>query len=279
MTLNDAIVTATAQLKHSSPTPALDAQVLLAHTLKRDRTYIIAHARDPLDAGDQEQFQELLAQRLKGTPVAYLTGEQEFWSLPISVSPDTLIPRPETELMVELALEKIPRDREFAVADIGTGSGAIALALASERNKIHLLACDNSNAAIQVAGSNAKRLGISNVEFITGSLFVPFGDKKFDLVVCNPPYIAENDPHLAQGDVRFEPRSALAAGPDGLDVIRRVVHDARQHLLPAGWLMIEHGYDQEACVEELFRQAGFEEVECYRDLAGQPRVTVGRRPV
>ncbi|MGW8246592.1 MAG: peptide chain release factor N(5)-glutamine methyltransferase [Acidiferrobacterales bacterium] len=279
MTLNDAIVAATAQLKNSSPTPALDAQVLLAHTLERDRTYIIAHARDTLDTEIQKRFQQLVAQRLDGTPVAYLTGQQEFWSLPINVTPDTLIPRPETELLVELALDKIPQEKEFQVADIGTGSGAIALAIAGERKRSRVVASDSSTNAIRVARENAKQLGIPNIEFTIGSLFDAFGDKKFNLIVSNPPYIPENDPHLLQGDVRFEPRNALAAGPDGLDVIRRIVEDAERHLLPGGWLMIEHGYDQEAPIEELFRQAGFEEIECYRDLAGQPRITIGQRPL
>jgi release factor glutamine methyltransferase len=279
MTLNDAIVAATAQLKNSSSTPALDAQVLLAHALERDRTYIIAHARDVLDSENQKQFQQLVAQRIDGTPVAYLTGRQEFWSLPISVSPDTLIPRPETELLVELALEKIPLEEKYLVADIGTGSGAIALAIASERKHSRVVASDSSPEAIRIAQENARQLGIPNIEFTTGSLFEPFVDRKFNLIVSNPPYVPENDPHLLEGDVRFEPRGALAAGPDGLDVIRRLVENVGRYLLPGGWLLIEHGYDQETSVEELFQQAGFEEIECYRDLAGQPRVTIGQRPL
>ncbi|MDX5151073.1 MAG: peptide chain release factor N(5)-glutamine methyltransferase [Acidiferrobacterales bacterium] len=279
MTLNDAIVAATAQLKNSSSTPALDAQVLLAHALERDRTYIIAHARDVLDSENQKQFQQLVAQRIDGAPVAYLTGRQEFWSLPINVTPDTLIPRPETELLVELALEKIPQEKEFQVADIGTGSGAIALAIASERKHSRVVASDSSQEAIRGAQENARQLGIPNIEFTAGSLFEPFVDRKFNLIVSNPPYVPENDPHLLEGDVRFEPRGALAAGPDGLDVIRRLVEDVGRYLLPGGWLLIEHGYDQEASIGELFQQAGFEEIECYRDLAGQPRVTIGRRPL
>jgi release factor glutamine methyltransferase len=279
MTLNDAIVAATAQLQNSSPTPALDAQVLLAHSLGQNRTYIIAHARDTLDADTKNRFEQLLAQRVEGTPVAYLTGEQEFWSLPIQVTGDTLIPRPETELLVELALEKIPDKKSVSVADIGTGSGAIALAIASERKNIRVVASDISPAALRVARGNAESLQLTNTEFVEGPLFDPFGDKKFDLVVSNPPYIPESDPHLNEGDVRFEPRSSLAAGVDGLDVIRRICEDAGRHLLPGGWLMIEHGYDQEASVESLFRLAGFNEIECYRDLAGQPRVTIGRYPL
>jgi len=276
MTLNDAIVAATAQLKNSSPTPALDAQVLLAHSLGQDRTYLIAHAKDTLDTETGSRFEKLVAQRINGIPVAYLTGEQEFWSLPIRVTADTLIPRPETELLVELALEKIPGDGKFIIADIGTGSGAIAIAIASERKDSSVIASDRSAKAIEVARQNVDRLGIDNVEFVQGETFDPFPGKKFNLVVSNPPYVPESDPHLAQGDVRFEPRSALAAGPEGIDVIRQIVEQAKDYLAPLGWLMIEHGYDQESAVEELFERAGFEEIECYRDLAGQPRVTIGQ---
>jgi len=276
MTLNDAIVAATAQLKNASPTPALDAQVLLAHSLGQDRTYLIAHAKDTLDTETSTRFEQLVAQRINGIPVAYLTGEQEFWSLPFRVTADTLIPRPETELLVELALEKIPNKQKFLIADIGTGSGAIAIAIANERKGSSVIASDRSAKAIAVARQNANRLGIDNVEFVQGETFDPLADKKFNLVVSNPPYVPESDPHLAQGDVRFEPRSALAAGPEGLDVIRQIVEQAKNHLVPQGWLMIEHGYDQESAVEELFERAGFEEIECYRDLAGQPRVTIGQ---
>ena len=276
MTLNDAIVAATAQLKNSSPSPALDAQVLLAHSLGQDRTYLIAHAKDTLDTETNSQFEQLVAQRIKGMPVAYLTGEQEFWSLPIRVTSDTLIPRPETELLVELALEKIPHEQNFLIADIGTGSGAIAIAIANERKGSSVIASDRSAEAIEVAKQNANRLALDNVEFVQGATFDPLTEKIFNLVVSNPPYVLESDPHLAQGDIRFEPRSALAAGPDGLDVIRLIIEQAKDHLVPRGWLMIEHGYDQESAVEELFARAGFEEIECYRDLAGQPRVTIGQ---
>jgi len=279
MTLNDAIVAATAQLKNSSPTPALDAQVLLAHSLGHDRTYIIAHARNELDPGTQKRFEQLVAKRLDGTPVAYLTGQQEFWSLPITVTVDTLIPRPETELLVELALENIPGEKEFLVADIGTGSGAIAFAIASERKNSKVIASDSSAKAIEVAKRNASRLELDNVEFIKGTTFDPLANKKFNLIVSNPPYVPENDPHLSRGDIRFEPRSALAAGHDGLAVIKQIVEQAKDYLVPQGWLMIEHGYDQESAVEKLFERAGFEEIECYRDLAGQPRVTIGRHPL
>ena len=279
MTLNDAIVAATAQLKNSSPTPALDAQVLLAHSLGQDRTYVIAHARDDLDTDTQKRFEQLVTKRLGGTPVAYLTGKQEFWSLPIMVTVDTLIPRPETELLVELALEKIPEYENSSILDIGTGSGAIAIAIANERENASVVASDSSAQAIEVAMRNANQLELDNIKFVEGATFDPLVNKIFDLVVSNPPYVPENDPHLTQGDVRFEPRSALAAGHDGLDVIRQIVEQAIDYLVPQGWLMIEHGYDQESAVEKLFERAGFEEIECYRDLSGQPRVTIGRRPL
>lgn len=277
MTVNDAIVAATARLKNFSNTPALDAQVLLAHALGENRTYIIAHAKDTIDEQVYQQFDQLVSLRAEGTPVAYLTGVQEFWSLPFNVTRDTLIPRPETELLVELALEKIPPEARFLIADIGTGSGAIALAIASERRHCRVLASDPSAAALRIAASNANRLGINNVEFVQGSGLEPVTGTQFNLVVSNPPYIGENDPHLQQGDVRFEPRSALVAGVEGLDIIRAIVEQALQYLLPGGWLMIEHGYDQEQAVDILFRKKGFSNIECYRDLAEQPRVTIGQR--
>jgi len=277
MTVNDAIVGGTARLQQSSDTPALDAQVLMAHVLDQNRTYIFVHARDNLSADQKTRFDELIDRRATGTPVAYLTGNREFWSLPVAVTPDTLIPRPETELLVELALEKIPGNDKLVIADIGTGSGAIALAIASERPNCRIVATDPSAAALEVAKANAVRLGLANIEFRAGRNLEPLAELEFDLVVSNPPYVAASDPHLEQGDARFEPRSALAAGADGLDVIRTLVDQSRAHLYKGGWLMIEHGYDQEQAVNDLFVQAGYQNVECYRDLADQPRATIGQR--
>lgn len=277
VTLNDALIGATAQLKQHSPTPALDAQVLLAHSMQQDRTYLIAHAKDVLDGDQLGRFEKLVALRKTGEPVAYITGTQEFWSLPLTVTKDTLIPRPETELLVELALEKIPAGQKCSIADIGTGSGAIALAIASERNKSRVLATDLSPAALDVARGNARALDVSNVEFTEGKDVQPLAGLSFDLIVSNPPYIPTGDPHLDEGDVRFEPSSALVAGIDGLDVIRVLIKESLAHLKKDGWLMIEHGYDQELAINELFNQAGYGNTECYRDLAGQPRVSIGQK--
>jgi len=275
--INDVLVDAGAQLRNISPTPALDAQVLLAHALGQSRTWLIAHARDSVSEDQLEIFNQLIERRANGEPIAYLTGEQEFWSLPLNVTVDTLIPRPETELLVELALEKLPRDRACRVADIGTGSGAIALAIASERNDCELLATDLSAAALAVARGNARRLNINNVEFLEGQDLQPLDQQTFDLIVSNPPYVSENDPHLSQGDVRFEQRTALAAGADGLDMIRLLVVEGLARLNNDGWLMLEHGYDQEQAIGELFEQAGYRNIECYRDLADLPRVTIGQK--
>lgn len=276
--VNDVLVDASVQLKDVSPTSALDAQVLLAHALGQSRTWLITHARDPIAADRLEKFNKLIERRTNGTPIAYLTGEQEFWSLPLKVTDDTLIPRPETELLVELVLEKLPVGGTCRVADVGTGSGAIALAIASERKDCRLVATDASAAALTVARDNARRLNIGNVEFVEGSNLQPLKDQTFNIIVSNPPYIPENDPHLSQGDVRFEPRSALVAGIDGLAVIRVLINEGSTYLVDDGWLMIEHGYDQEKVVTHLFNQAGFRNIECYRDLAGLPRASVGKKP-
>lgn len=277
VTLNDALISATAQLKRHSPTPALDAQVLLAHALHQGRTYLVAHAKDALDVDQLDRFGQLVEQRTRGVPVAYITGTQEFWSLPLMVTGDTLIPRPETELLVELALEKIPVGKDCIIADIGTGSGAVALAIASERKNVHVIATDPSPAALDVARGNARALDINNIEFAEGEGLQPLVGRTLDLIVSNPPYVAENDAHLDEGDVRFEPSTALVAGIDGLDVIRQLVREGPAYLESGGWLMIEHGYDQETAMEGLFNQAGYIDIECYRDLAGQPRVTIARR--
>jgi len=276
MDINQAIVAATARIKPISGTPALDAQVLLAHVLEQNRTYLIAHMRDGLTTDQQARFDDCITRRAAGTPVAYITGEQEFWSLPLTVTPDTLIPRPETELLVELALDRISKSDPLTIADIGTGSGAVALAIASERPDCQLFATDASAAALEVAKANATQLKILNIEFREGEYLEPLADLQFDVIVSNPPYVPEDDPHLNQGDVRFEPRGALVAGKDGLDVIRFLVSDSKSHLNGGGWLLIEHGYDQEQAVNELFIEAGYQSVECYRDLADLPRVTIGR---
>ena len=255
-----------------------EAEVLLAHALGQSRAWLFAHAHDPVPDGAVAAFQALVARREAGEPVAYLCGRRGFWSLELAVTPDTLIPRPETELLVELALERLPPEREVQVADLGTGSGAIALALACERPRARVVATDASAAALAVARGNAQRLGLGNVELRQGDWFGPLQGLRLDLVASNPPYIASDDPHLARGDLRHEPASALASGVDGLDDLRTIVAGAPAHLLPGGWLLLEHGWTQGAQVRALLDAAGFVDVATCRDLEQRDRVSLGRMP-
>ena len=255
----------------------VDAEWLLAHALGRPPGWLWAHADDPVDAAVREAFDALVARRAAGEPVAYLTGTRGFWTLDLGVSPATLIPRPETERLVELALDRLPTDTPCRVADLGTGSGAIALAIARERPMAAVVATDASKAALAVAVANARRNAIDNVWFRRGDWCEALGRDRFDLVASNPPYIAAGDPHLAQGDLRHEPAAALASGIDGLDAIRRIVRDVPAHLAPAGWLLLEHGHDQGEAVRALLLAAGFTDVATEADLEGRDRVTLGRR--
>ncbi len=257
-----------------------EAELLLLHVLERPRSWLFAHATDPLAANDQAAFEALLARRVAGEPVAYLTGRRGFWTLDLEVDPATLIPRPETELLVELALERLPPDQALQLADLGTGSGAIALALASERPRAQVLATDASPGALAVAARNAARHELDNVRFAEGGhdWYAPLQGVRFDLIASNPPYIASNDPHLEQGDLRFEPSTALASGMDGLDDICRIVDGGQAHLRPGGWLLIEHGWDQGAAIRALFEATGFAEVQTVQDLEQRDRITLGRRP-
>jgi release factor glutamine methyltransferase len=258
--------------------PRADADILLAHVLGRPRSYLLAWPERELTPSQWAAFQALVERRARGEPVAYLTGSREFYGLDLAVSNAVLIPRPETELLVEAALERLPGG-PCAVADLGTGSGAIALAIAKLRPDARVVAVDASRQALEVARTNAERLGLSNVELREGDWCTGLADERFDMIVSNPPYIREADPHLARGDVRFEPAMALASGADGLDAIRAIVACAPAHLIPGGWLLFEHGYDQAEAVAGLMRKAGFIEVESLRDLLGHGRVTLGRTPV
>ena len=255
---------------------AVDAELLLAHVLGKSRGWLFAHGDDVLDAEAESRFAALLERRLAGEPVAYLTGRRGFWRFDLRVTPDTLIPRPETELLVELALARLPADQPLRVADLGTGSGAIALAIASERPRARVVATDASPAALAVAEANARELELANIEFRRGEWCEPLDGERFDLIASNPPYVTDDDPHLDA--LRFEPRSALAAGADGLDDIRRIVAESRQHLGPRGWLLLEHGHDQGQAVRALLQHAGFVAVETAIDLEQRDRVTLGRRP-
>lgn len=255
-----------------------EAETLLAHVLGKDRTWLFTHANDPLDPASALRFEALLERRAGGEPVAYLTGSRGFWRVDLEVTPDTLIPRPDTERLVELALDRLPSDRPLRLLDLGTGTGAIALALALERPRASVIAVDLSPGAAAVARRNAARLGLAaRVEVREGAWFAPVVGERFDLIASNPPYIEDDDPHLAEGDLRFEPRGALASGPEGLDDLRLIVRDAPAHLRPGGWLLVEHGWRQGEAVRALFHAAGFVEVGTERDLEGRDRVSLGRR--
>lgn len=254
----------------------LEAQVLLGQALGRSRAWLIAHGGEPLNPEQTAAFADLFERRWGGEPIAYILGEREFYSLNFKVTPAVLIPRPETELLVELALERLPVDHPCRVLDLGTGSGAVAVTLALHRPQAEVTAVDQSAAALEVARENAERLSAQNLHFIQSDWYSALDGEKFDLIVSNPPYIAAADPHLAQGDLRFEPAAALASGADGLDDIRAIVRGAAARLKPGGWLLFEHGYDQAAVCRELLTQSGFRQVGSSADLAGIARVSYGQ---
>ncbi len=254
--------------------PALEAELLLAEALEKGRTYLLTWPDRAPEADQAARFDKVLQRRLTGEPIAYILGRREFWSLELEVSPAVLIPRVDTELLVELALGMIPAGVEWRIADLGTGSGAIAAAIASERPQAWLVATDRSPEALEVARRNLAQLGLTNIETRLGRWFDAFAEgERLDLLLSNPPYIPETDPHLAQGDLPHEPRSALASGPDGLDDIRHLIAGAPAHLRPGGQLLLEHGWDQGEAVRSLFVGQGWERVETWRDLGGRERVS------
>ena len=254
----------------------VDAKALLTRVLDCNRAWLAAHPMDALTQAQANAFAELAQRRRAGEPVAYLTGTREFWGLDLTVTPDVLIPRPETETLVEFALSKLPRDCPLRVLDLGTGSGAIALALAHDRPQADVLATDRSDAALTIARSNAQRLKLTNVAFAAADWYAGIPPESFDLIASNPPYIGAVDPHLKEGDLRFEPVPALSPGTDGHAALRTIIGGARERLAPGGWLVVEHGYDQSDVVQALFRVAGFAEVMALRDLSGISRVVAGR---
>ncbi|WP_312739841.1 peptide chain release factor N(5)-glutamine methyltransferase [Cedecea neteri] len=258
-----------------SESPKRDAEILLGFVTGKSRTFILAFGETMLTPGQQAELDGLLARRGRGEPVAHLVGEREFWSLPLRVSPVTLIPRPDTECLVEHALTKLP-GTPCAILDLGTGTGAIALALASERPDCDVTALDVVPEAVALAKMNAENLGITNVRVLQSHWFNALDAQRFALIVSNPPYIDEADPHLSEGDVRFEPKSALVAENHGLADLETLVNDSRRFLEPGGWLVLEHGWTQGESVQRLLRDAGFTEVATYKDYGDNDRLTSGR---
>lgn len=290
VTVQNLLVWATQKLQLTSESAKADAEILLAHCLQKSRTWLFTWPEKAVDQTTATGFLHLIAERAKGIPIAHLTKQREFWTLKLKVTADTLIPRPETELLVETALSLLPlpsKEKEtgvkskktLSILDLGTGSGAIALAIASERPDIAVTACDVSPGALAVAQENAQTNHILNVQFIQSDWFSNIPSQQFDLIMSNPPYIEENDPHLSRGDVRFEPLSALISGEDGLDDIRKITQEAPLWLKAGGWLLLEHGYNQGIVVSRLLQATGFQQVRCLPDLAGNDRVSLGRSPL
>ncbi len=266
----------TEALKLDACEARLEARLLMQEVLGKDHAWLLAHQHDHLDAPAASLFTTLLERRLKGEPIAYILGKREFYGLKLHVTPDTLIPRPDTETLVEAALKLTPADSNCNLLDLGTGSGAIALAIAAARPRAAVTAVDASAAALEIATGNAAALKIGNVRFIRSNWFSNLPGQLFDLIVSNPPYIRSADKHLSQGDLRFEPLSALASGIDGLDDIRKIVAAAPQHLHPGGWVLLEHGYDQSAQVANIMQLEGFVDITHHPDLAGILRVTAAK---
>lgn len=254
----------------------LEARALLRHQLRRDEAWLIAHGEQACTAADAQALRALVARRVAGEPVAYLIGSREFFGREFAVNAAVLIPRPETEILVELALQRAPRGAR--VLDLGTGSGVIGVTLAAERPDLRVTLTDTSAEALAVARANALRWAPANTDLLAGDWYAALDERHFDMILSNPPYIAAGDPHLAQGDLRFEPRAALVAADEGLADIRHIVAGAPDHLQPGGWLLFEHGFDQQAACSGLLQQAGYRELFSACDLAGIPRVSGGRRP-
>jgi len=256
-----------------------EAQLLLQNVLNVNRAWLLAHESDALQDKIKADFESLLARRLLGEPIAYILGQREFFGLNLIVTPDTLIPRPDTETLVETALDKIPTDTPFTVLDLGTGTGAIALAIAQNRPEAQVTAIDASSGALDIAKRNANHLDLVQVDFRLSNWFSALEGERFNLIVSNPPYIEQHDIHLTQGDLRFEPMSALASGTDGLDDIRQIVDNCLLHLDPQGWLMLEHGYNQAHLVTDLMAQSGLIDITTIKDLGANDRVTIGKNPL
>jgi release factor glutamine methyltransferase len=275
--IRQALARALQQLNPSSDS-IIEAELLLAYVLKKNRAYLFAHPEKCLSLEQHRQYEDLIRERSKGIPISYLTGTREFWSLPLKVNPHTLIPRHETERLVELTLELVPNKPNTRILDLGTGSGAIALALAKERPEWEITACDFSEEALNIAKINASELGIGNVEFYQSDWFSNLPNVKYKAIVANPPYIAEQDPHLQEGDLRFEPLSALASSQEGLADLQYIIQQSVHHLLPDGLLLLEHGYDQKFSISAILNKLGYEKIQSWQDIQGHDRVSGGWLP-
>ena len=274
--IGETLRAATRRLQASSSSARIDAEILLCHTLSCNTAHLAAWPEKNLSPEQTKQFDQLITERKSGTPVAYLTGQREFWSLELNVSPATLIPRPETETLIEFVLEQFNQQKNCHVVDLGTGSGAIALAIAHEYPDWKITATDISQDALNVAQKNADKHQIKNIEFRISHWFDALKDQSFDVIVSNPPYVAESDPHLSEGDVRFEPAISLISGKQGMDDIEAITTEAARYLKNNGWLILEHGYDQKKQVLDCFKTSGFKTIVQKSDLLNQPRMTAGR---
>lgn len=274
VSLKQILDTGIQSLIDSSDSPRVDAEVLLCFVLKKPSVFLLSHPEYLIEAEHKAQFEALIAKRREGQPIAYLIGQREFWSLPLKVTPDTLIPRPETELLIERALYHLQSSKKDSVLDLGTGSGAIAIAISSERPNCQITAIDSSQAALKLATENACRLGCHNIQFFHSEWFnrLPH-TTRFNLIVSNPPYLSESDPHLKQGDLRFEPLQALCSGASGLEDLEQIVLNAKHFLNPKGHLCLEHGFEQAHQVRALLKAHGYTAINSFADLQGHDRVT------
>ena len=274
-TVSELLLTAEQSI-NSSESARLDAEILFCDVMQFDRSRIYSHPEQVVPDDKSALFQSLIKQRQQGRPIAHITGKKEFWSLELAISEDTLIPRPETELLVETALQMIPDNEAFNILDLGTGSGAIAIAIASERPNCKIVATDINKNALTMAKKNAETYQLQNIQFCRSNWYLDIPLQTFDLIVSNPPYIKQNDEHLSQGDVRFEPELALVAGADGMQAINMILENANRYLASNASLLIEHGYDQKQLVQEAFLKHDFRQLKTFQDLSGQDRITRGQ---
>jgi len=274
-TIEELLDTGRETIGEASDTPELDARLLLQTLLDKDHAWLIAHHDEAVEAGAARRFHHWIQRRARSEPVAYITGRKAFWTLELAVTPEVLVPRPETELLVERALERIPLSEPLHILDLGTGSGAIALSIASERPLCKVIATDRSTHALKIAERNKARLGLRNIDFQPGDWYQAVGGQRFSVILCNPPYV----PHSHyEATLAYEPQDALFAGHQGLDALQTVIEGAAAHLEPGGWLILEHGHDQRQAVHSLLANAGFDALATLHDYAGHPRITEARSP-